>query len=174
MYDRKITALLSGLAATVLLSCPAHGQSLADAVSATMVDRFEVVSGNLLAAAERVPADQYGYRPTEDVRALGELFTHVTGAHYGYCAAVMGEPAPRRAQPENREQIIEALRASRDFCLRAYRETRGDALGGQIDVFGSSNSRVGVLLQNIAHDNLHYGNVVTYMRSIGLVPPSSE
>ena len=31
----------------------------------------------------------------------------------------------------------------------------------------------GPLMANITHANLHYGNVITYMRMLGLVPPSS-
>ena len=29
------------------------------------------------------------------------------------------------------------------------------------------------LIQNLGHTNLHYGNLITYMRMLGLVPPSS-
>ena len=31
-----------------------------------------------------------------------------------------------------------------------------------------------ILVQNISHSNEHYGNLVTYMRIKGLVPPSTE
>ena len=32
----------------------------------------------------------------------------------------------------------------------------------------------GILNFNVAHDFEHYGNIVTYLRIKGLVPPSSE
>jgi uncharacterized damage-inducible protein DinB len=31
-----------------------------------------------------------------------------------------------------------------------------------------------ILILNIGHNNEHYGNIVTYMRLKGLVPPSSQ
>ena len=34
--------------------------------------------------------------------------------------------------------------------------------------------RAARLISNIAHDNEHYGNLVTYMRIKGYVPPSTE
>jgi uncharacterized damage-inducible protein DinB len=30
------------------------------------------------------------------------------------------------------------------------------------------------LLYSTVHDNEHYGNIVTYMRMLGMVPPSSQ
>jgi uncharacterized damage-inducible protein DinB len=41
-------------------------------------------------------------------------------------------------------------------------------------LFGQENTRLVVLSFNSAHNNEHYGNIVTYMRIKGLVPPSSE
>lgn len=33
--------------------------------------------------------------------------------------------------------------------------------------------QIAPLIENIGHSNLHYGNAITYMRMMGLVPPSS-
>jgi hypothetical protein len=35
-------------------------------------------------------------------------------------------------------------------------------------------SFAGVLTMNAAHNYEHYGNLVTYMRIMGIVPPSSQ
>jgi uncharacterized damage-inducible protein DinB len=35
-------------------------------------------------------------------------------------------------------------------------------------------ARAQMLIANFAHNNEHYGNLVTYLRAKGLVPPSSE
>jgi hypothetical protein len=32
---------------------------------------------------------------------------------------------------------------------------------------------IGQLMANVAHTNLHYGNLITYIRMLGMVPPSS-
>jgi uncharacterized damage-inducible protein DinB len=160
----------------VLLATPAAAQSVADAVSEGLSRRFDTVSGHVMRAAEIVPEERYSYRPTEEVRTMGELFLHVAGAQFAYCAAVSGQPIPASARGEaaGKSAIVARVSASRDFCLAAYGGTTGDALGATIDVMGSQDTRAGVLIQNVGHSNLHYGNIVTYMRAIGLVPPSSE
>jgi hypothetical protein len=33
--------------------------------------------------------------------------------------------------------------------------------------------KVGALIDNVGHTNLHYGNIITYLRMLGLTPPSS-
>ncbi len=151
-------------------------QSVADAVSAGLLDRFEVVSGYLLAAAERIPEEHYDYRPAEEVRTISEQFNHVAAAHLAYCAAVLGEPSPpaARGNAAGKDAIVERFRISRDFCLEAYRRPWGDALAEEIPVLGETQTRAWVLIQNATHDNSHYGNIVTYMRTLGLVPPSTD
>ena len=37
----------------------------------------------------------------------------------------------------------------------------------------NGNGQPGPLIDNVAHTSLHYGNVITYMRLLGLTPPSS-
>ena len=48
-----------------------------------------------------------------------------------------------------------------------------------VTISGPNNRQVQVvratrLILNFAHNNEHYGNLVTYMRIKGIVPPSSE
>ena len=35
-------------------------------------------------------------------------------------------------------------------------------------------TRLGALVMNATHDGEHYGNIVTYLRLNGMVPPSSR
>jgi uncharacterized damage-inducible protein DinB len=39
--------------------------------------------------------------------------------------------------------------------------------------FNSEYSRLALLMSAITHDSEHYGNLVTYMRLKGVVPPST-
>ena len=39
--------------------------------------------------------------------------------------------------------------------------------------YGNSASNPAGLLNNLSHTNQHYGNIVTYLRMMGLVPPTS-
>ncbi len=43
-----------------------------------------------------------------------------------------------------------------------------------VKLFGKETNRFSALAQGLGHEFEHYGNMVTYMRMKGLVPPSSE
>lgn len=168
-----LPSALAASALLVLVTAPAA--SAQDAVASALLDRFETVSGHVLAAAEQVPEGDYGYQPTDEVRTFGEMVDHVADAHFGYCSAIGGDaPAAVGSEASTKSEIVERFRASRDFCLDVYRGAGSEDLGETVSIFGGEGTRVGVLVQNVAHDNLHYGNIVTYMRSLGMVPPSSQ
>lgn len=176
-FRSNLLALMSVVGGVLLCGvATASAQSPANAVSAALLERFEVVSGYVLAAAETVAGDQYSHRPTDEVRNLGELFAHVAVAQFAYCAGLSGQamPAAARGQVTAKAEIIQRVRESRDFCLEVYRGATDDSLAETIPLLEEEQTRAWGLIQNIAHDNLHYGNIVTYMRELGLVPPSSE
>jgi uncharacterized damage-inducible protein DinB len=130
----------------------------------------------VLAAAEQMPADQYGFRPTESVRTFGQLVGHIANAQGAICSAVLSE---QRQNAQNAEQltdkaaIIEALRASNAICDRAYAISDEAALR-TVRLFGQERTALSALILNAAHDFEHYGNMVTYLRIKGMVPPSSQ
>lgn len=178
---RTTTPKSAGIAltlATAILafSVPVDAQSVPAATRDGLVTQLESVSGYILAAAEQVSEDDYGYQPTPEVRTFGELVDHVADAHFAYCTAIGGgeRPSAAGAEATTKSQIVRRFRASREYCLDVYRSVDGNALAAGIDVFGSEATRVWTMIQNVTHDNLHYGNVVTYMRSLGMVPPSSQ
>ena len=128
-------------------------------------------------AAEDVPESLYGSRPTAEVRSFGELIGHVAGAQNLICAAALGEPARTEDEVERSQTtkagLIAALKGSTEYCGRAYAQT--DAASQQrTQLFGAERTRLFALTLNATHNAEHYGNLVTYMRINGMVPPSSR
>jgi hypothetical protein len=80
------------------------------------------------------------------------------------CAAGAARLQGQQAPPD----ALGAARAG--FAITAALKK---ALDGCSPVYGNANSHIDRLFANIAHANLHYGNLVTYMRMLGLTPPSS-
>ena len=135
----------------------------------------------VLAAAEQVPEADYAYKPTPDVRSLGQLFAHVAGSQRMLCAMALGERNDFGAVGATKAEIVAALRASNDYCARAYATSDADAMrlappsdSISASLFGTRRTRFYVLATNAWHDSEHYGNIVTYMRLRGMVPPSSQ
>jgi uncharacterized damage-inducible protein DinB len=132
---------------------------------------------NITKAAEEMTEANFAYKPVATVRSFGELIAHVAGSQDMICAAALGEPAPAEDAVEKaaktKAAIVKALKASTEHCKKAYAMS-ASAAGLPADLFGEKNTRIGALALNAVHDGEHYGNVVTYMRMKGMVPPSSK
>ena len=128
-------------------------------------------------SAEQMPAEKYSYKPIATVRSFADMLGHIAGSEFMFCAAVLGEPS----RPENaieklkkdKDGLIASLKESAAYCERAYAQS--DAVGAKkMKMFGDESSVLEVLILNGAHDYEHYGNLVTYLRMNGMVPPSSQ
>jgi uncharacterized damage-inducible protein DinB len=161
-----------------LCAVPAAAQAPAAANTAANSVRplFAQGSAWVLAAAEQMPEADYGFKPTPDIRSFGQLVGHVANAQYMICSAARGEASPNQQnweQVTEKAALVEALRASIAYCNGAY--DQGDEVAMQeVNLFGQQMTRLRVLALNAAHDFEHYGNIVTYMRLKGMVPPSSQ
>ncbi len=138
---------------------------------------WEPMIGYITTAAEELPESTYSYKPTPEVRSFGQLVGHVAGAQYLICAAALGEP-PRdedaiEKSKKTKAELVAALKASTQYCGRAYAQT-DKAAQGKTKLFGQERTRLYALGLNATHDAEHYGNIVTYLRINGLVPPSSR
>jgi uncharacterized damage-inducible protein DinB len=128
-------------------------------------------------AAEQMPEGDYAFRPVATVRTFGQLIGHVAGSQRVYCAAVLGDPEPREDAVEKaattKAALVQALKESTTYCERAYALTDAQA-AARASSMGDAGTKLGFLAQNATHNAEHYGNLVTYLRIKGMVPPSSQ
>jgi uncharacterized damage-inducible protein DinB len=131
----------------------------------------------LLRSAEKMPAEHYDFRPSPDVRTFGQIVGHLSDAQYAMCSVVLGEKSPGLAIEKNKTSkadLVAALKESTAYCGRAY-DSIDDKTGAEtVKFFAGDTPRLGVLTVNHVHLMEHYGNLVTYMRMKGVVPPTSE
>ena len=145
-------------------------------VVASVTPRFAELGGWLSKTAEQVPESLYAFKPNPAVRSLGQIIGHMANAHYLFCATALGEPAPQHPDFEkvtDKASLVAAMKASVTYCARAYQISDTDAMK-PAKLFGSSTTRLGILVWNATHEGEHYGNLVVYMRINGIVPPSSQ
>jgi len=50
----------------------------------------------ILASAEKMPAEHYGFKPTPEIRSYAELVAHVADRNYLTCAPAKGAPNPQK------------------------------------------------------------------------------
>ena len=141
----------------------------------SIVPLFEMVKGYIIAAAEQMPEEKYTYRPNPEVRTFGQIVGHVAMTQYWFCNGATGQGR----EPENYEELttkvamVQAIRAAFEYCTGAYAMDDARAMEA-VDLWGETGTRLWVLSYNMAHAWEHYGNLVTYMRANGMVPPSSQ
>ena len=128
----------------------------------------------LLKSAEKMPVENYSFKPVDTVRSYGQI---VADAQYAFCSIALGEknPAPNIEHTKtSKAELIAALNAAFAYCDKAY-DGMTDATAAQtIKLFGNDAPRLSALTVNNMHDLEHYGNLATYMRMKNIVPPSSE
>jgi|SRR5581483_127281 len=142
-----------------------------DNLKTTVTQRyFTGIRRNLEAAADAMPADKYGYKLTEGQMTFGEWINHSTERNYADCATLKGESAPEAAKKvaglKDKAGISQALKDSFAYCATA--------LEGITDQKVLASPQMTYALLHIAvHNNEIYGNIVGYLRSSGIVPPST-
>lgn len=132
----------------------------------------------MIAAAEAMPADKYGFRPTADQMTFGHLVIHTAGANNFLCSSIAGTAAPtseKLADTDSKEKLVIALKGSFDFCTQALAKMDDSNLGEQVPFFGGDkNSRAGAMIVLTDSNYDHYCIAAMYLRLNGLVPPSGQ
>ena len=131
-------------------------------VTTEMRNGFNEVNGWVTKAADMVPADKYNYRPVDSVRTFGQLIAHITDSYNYFCANAAGTKTEW-------SEAVEKGGTDKDTLLPKLKE----AVGRCNTAYSSSNAQLRPLFINVGHTSLHYGNIITYMRMMGLKPPSS-
>ena len=179
----QIQTTCVALCATLLFATPTFAQSPSAANPISSGVRTAWASGkqNLTRSAELMPEADYAFRPVATVRTFGQILAHVAGANYVFCAAAKGEKTPHAEDAfektaTTRAQIIKALADSMAYCDAAYTALDDRRAAETIDMpFGmGKGARALPLMMNSGHVQEHYGNLVTYFRIKGMVPPSSQ
>ncbi|MBS1809066.1 MAG: DinB family protein [Acidobacteria bacterium] len=163
------------LTATFLLTFTSFAQ--AQSLTADAKAAWANISGNIVKAAEKMPAEEYAFRPATGVRSYGELIGHIADANIAFCAPLHPEkrtPSGAEKNLKDKAALVNALKDSVAYCSAAYDQLTDAQAAEMVKLFGRDKAKLSVAHQNIAHDNEHYGNLVTYLRIKGIVPPSSE
>ena len=162
----------------LLITCAAMAQT-PDLKSASGYPKMvqKQVTAWIERAAEKMPEEEYAFKPDPAVRSFGQVLGHIADADYLFCSSALGEsnPAPGIEKTKTtKAELKSALHDAFAYCSRAY-DTLTDANANEtVKAFGQERNKLGVLWFNASHNLEHYGNLVVYMRSKGIVPPSSE
>ncbi len=179
MNKRLCVALAMTTAFAVVPAFSQDGAAVPPANPITVSEKgaYNVIIGNVVAAAQKMPEENYSFKPAPDVRTFGQLVGHVADGQYEFCSAVSSDPPPGKSiesTKTTKSDLVAALNEAVAYCNKAFAGMT-DAEGAKMTkLMGFKLAKMSLLSLNTAHSDEHYGNMVTYMRIKGLVPPSSE
>lgn len=161
-----------------VIATAAHAQTTDSGYTATVTRSWQRVSRLVVASAEAMPDAGYAFKPTPDVRSFGELIGHLAEEHYMICAGAKGEKNPKDGTAFEKlpakADLIKAINESIAYCNAVYAAAKDEARTTQPSAPNRRDTPFSSMLLNVTHDSEHYGNIVTYLRLKGIVPPSSQ
>ena len=181
--------LATGVAAIMGASLVAGQQPTASPPPASLVEEihrlyYTPIQNNILRAAEQFPEDKYTWQPTPEVRSWARLIGHLIDDNNQMCwATTKNGPVPAfvdtpgnadsGANKMSKVDLVAGFKASIERCNQAFASLTPASMNDPSGM-RPGTTKLGMLIYNTSHTNEHYGNLVTYMRLQGLVPPSSQ
>ena len=168
--QKPVIAIVSVL----LLSASVFAQN---PVSNGLRERLTNASKNTNAAAEEMPADKYGFKPTDAQVPFGHWVSHATAANYLFCSKLIGATAPEAGvkEADPKDKLVAALKKSFEYCSAQLPKLQDSQLGEEIAVFGTRKMTKGAVVLELTADWAdHYSQMATYLRLNGLLPPTAK
>lgn len=186
--DRLFGAALVG---GLLLCAPpaAAGDGPSDQAWLETLSRdLEGTGRKLVALAKAVPAAQFDWSPTPEVRTVSKVYMHVVATNLLILPGLGADPPPgveipdssyelsqlgfqREAEVTSKGEVVAALEESFTYAAEAILEI--EDLDERVAIYGFPGSKRDYLLLIVSHAQEHLGQSIAYARSIGVTPPWS-
>ncbi len=155
---------------------------------------LEIAERQMIALAEAIPGDKYDWRTDEKARSVSEVFVHVSAGNF-MLLDIVGTAAPvdlygqvpaqgsehfwglakRNDELEKnvREKtvVIDILKQSLQAVRKSFTESTDDELDRGQHFFGEQTTVRRVYLRQLVHTHEHMGQMIGYVRFMGLKPP---
>ncbi len=174
-----LVLLLGGVGAMAQQPPPAP-KSVPDSIRPT----WSMVARDLTALADAMPAEKWGFKPTQgafaSVRTFAEQVKHVACANEAWAKQLRGEKPPDHCDTggpnpaATKAEILAYLRDSFAMMDGGIAATREGNLTARVEGPYAGTNRLEVLSFALWHVSDHYGQLVEYLRMNGIVPPASR
>jgi hypothetical protein len=199
MTIRIIVLILVGIAFLIARLAKAQEITAAalskkETVASAFTRGFQYQEYQVRSAAEAMPEDKYGFRPSESnfknetpgygpaqLRTFAEQVKHVACANFGFAAELDGikppdacdkvGPSPAKSKRELLIYLRDSFAAVNKSLAAINTKNMLDPIEGP---YAGPNTRLGLATTIIWHAADHYGQMALYLRLNGIIPPSSR
>jgi len=172
------TPVLLVTVATWSIAIAGAAQDPGTPVSDAVRSAAERARTNFIAAAEEMPSDKYGFKPTPAQMSFGDVIGHIGAGNAALCSSIGGVAPPKRsavAAGATKEKLVARLRETFQFCESALAKVDDSRLGEKVPYFGDREvSRAQVMVAAAEEWASHYSQLAVYLRLNGLLPPTAR
>ena len=148
-------------------------------VTSTVNRYFDRQKPNLMGAAEQMPAEKYGYKPTEGHQTFGHMMEHVAKSNAFVCSRIGDLTVPKEIdevkEADGKDKLVAALKQSFDLCAQALAKLDDSKLGDPVPWRGGRTVPRAAAVVELPVDLAdHYAAAATYLRMNGMLPPSAQ
>jgi hypothetical protein len=165
---------VAAAACVAALAAPAAAQS--NPIGDALAMEAHGNENNMVSAAEAMPADKYGFKPTPAQNPFGQLIFHAGQANFALCSVMAGEKAPEVTVKADgaKDALIKQMKDSFEYCYKIFPKVDASKMGDEVSMFGRKMTMGWVVVHTALDWGDHYGQVAGYLRAAGVVPPSSQ
>jgi uncharacterized damage-inducible protein DinB len=141
----------------------------------SILPKFESARMNLVESAEAMPEGDYAFKLTPAQRAFGDWIDHNISMNYSFCSRMEGKPMPKEKLPTAKDKatLVQALKDSFGYCETVFKSFDDSKALTPVQMGTRTTSPADGMISLLTQWNEHYGNMVGYMRSKGVTPPST-
>jgi hypothetical protein len=182
-----LTICRRSMAVLALSSMPALVLAQEAPVAEAFRNKAKQVGKNLMAAADVMPADKYGYKPTPDQLSFGDIVVLVAGANDFLCAGIGGVKAPSRSEiapTDPKDALVARLRETFQFCDQALEKLDDSKLTEQLPMTawtmartmsgGTTMPRIAVEFKTVGDWVGHLARMAQYLRANDIPLPAAR
>jgi hypothetical protein len=134
-------------------------------------------SKNMIGAAQSMPADKYGYKPTPEQITFGHLVLHVAQSNVLLCSKIGSAPPPQltATDTDGKDKLVAAIQTSFDYCSQVLAKADDSNLGESLQLSTTrSMTKAGIMITLACDWYDHYSAQAGYLRLNGILPPSAQ
>ena len=146
------------------------------ALAAVVLKDWEDLKTAMMEFGDAMPAENFDYKPKEELRNFGEQLMHVASANLFYMGNLDTDATrPDLGEPVEKADVLQALSDSFDFGTEILSGQTDASLREMVDggFLGESN-RARIAYMAIVHTRQEYGVMTVYLRLNDIVPPASR
>jgi DinB superfamily len=170
-------ALLPVLFAAAAAKAQEASGSVANPVTSTVKAQLTRYAKNMVAAADLMPAEKFGFKPTPEMNTFGHLTMHIAQSNNFLCSKISGTAAPdvKLTDTDAKDKLVAALKASFEYCTTSLANVDDSKLGEPMTLFGNRPASRAAALIALSDDWYdHYGTQAVYLRLNGILPPTAQ